>query len=344
MSLGTVVAMPLGFVALYYIDPVAAKRLVAVVVAASTIAMFFGFRLKNALPRPASQGSPPVLSLANRYRYAGDGLFALPSDAKTSRANAVAWLLWTPPMLLMHGFVGTLTPMMWRPVPGAWSHGWCVGRVAFSCFQRTVVPHSGDERVTRLELCRSRHLRRVYLPHQGENSRSTRCVKPQIILLSNSTAGMSAPAQSMVVAWLNLQDEQAPRMRRRVPWGRGHWDGFAHVEHARTQVARTSHVQRVLTQSAGRQCAAKAQLYTHLFESFAHGGELELAVIVLCPATGESDITGPTVSCAFHPFDKTDRRSRRATGEHNRHTCAFLVSEPALRDCYAAVGAPARCV
>ena len=74
----------------------------------------------------------------------------------------------------------------------------------------------------------------------------------------------------------------------------------------------------------------KAQLYTHLFESFAHGGELEPAVIVLCPATGESDITGPTVSCAFHPFDKTDRRSRRATGEHNRHTCAFLVSERAL--------------
>ena len=43
-------------------------------------------------------------------------LFALPSDAKTSRANAVAWLVvGTPPMLLMHGFVGTLTlDDVWR--------------------------------------------------------------------------------------------------------------------------------------------------------------------------------------------------------------------------------------
>ena len=51
---------------LYYIDPVAAKRLVAVVVAASTIAMFFDLdlRMLYRVTSGASQGSPPVLSLA----------------------------------------------------------------------------------------------------------------------------------------------------------------------------------------------------------------------------------------------------------------------------------------
>lgn len=114
MSLGTLVAMPLGFFALYYIDPVVAKRLVAVVVAASTIAMFFGFRFKDALPGYvwciAGFAAGFLIGLTGIAMLGMVFLFALPGEAKVSRANAVAWLIvGTPPMLVMHGFVGTLT-------------------------------------------------------------------------------------------------------------------------------------------------------------------------------------------------------------------------------------------
>ena len=139
----------------------------------------------------------------NRYRYAGDGLLVCPAERcenEQGQCGRVAGC-GDAAYALNVGFVGTLTlDDVWRAALAGlvYMAGAHLGALRFRASSeqlfRTVVMSVLVLSFVGLAI------RRVYLPHKVKNSRSTRCVKPQMILVS-TTAGMSEPAQSMVVAW-----------------------------------------------------------------------------------------------------------------------------------------------
>jgi uncharacterized protein len=120
MTLGTVIAMPFGLWALYFVDPVVARRIVAIVVTVCTLAMFAGWRFSTIPSQVVWFGfgllAGTIGGLTGIAMLGMVFLFAMPERATASRANAVAWLFAVSPFFLIaHAVGGTLTlDALWR--------------------------------------------------------------------------------------------------------------------------------------------------------------------------------------------------------------------------------------